>query len=53
MSKSAAIITIHRASAMNIRGRKRIADWMRRQANLLERHADQLSKRFTARYLYR
>ena len=51
--KSAAILTIHRAPEMSKRGRKAIADWLRRQADFLEHNADELSKRFTARYLYR
>ncbi len=51
--KSAAILTIHRAPAMSKRGRKAIAAWLRRQAGFLERNADELSNRFTARYLYR
>lgn len=50
--KSAAIVTIKDAPKMSRRGRKAIADWLRRQANFLETNADQLSNRFTARYLY-
>jgi hypothetical protein len=38
---------------MTKRGRKDVARWLRRQAGFLERHADQLSHRFTARYIYR
>ena len=52
-SKSAAIVTIHHASSMSTRGRKAVVAWLRRQAGFLERHSDQLSSRFTARYLYR
>ena len=51
--KSAAILTIHKAPEMSKRGRKAIANWLRRQADFLEHHADELSKRFTARYIYR
>ena len=51
--KSAAIVTIKDAAKMSPKGRKDIANWLRRQAAFLERSADQLSSRFTARYLYR
>ena len=51
--KSAAIVTIFKAPDMTKRGRKRIADWLRRQAGFLESNGDELSSRFTARYLYR
>jgi hypothetical protein len=50
--KSAAIITIHDAPSMTKRGRTAIARWMRRQADFLERESKNLSRRFTARYLY-
>ena len=49
---SAAIVTIKDAPNMTKRGRKQIAAWMRQQAGFLEQHADKLSRRFTARYLY-
>jgi hypothetical protein len=53
-NKSAAVLTIKRAPAMTKKGRKDIAAWLRRQANMLLRHGDQYSEtRFTARYLYR
>jgi hypothetical protein len=51
--KSAAIVTIKDAPNMTPAGRKRIAQWLRRQASFLERHAKELSPRFVARYLYR
>lgn len=51
--QAAAIITIKDAPNMTKRGAKNIANWMRRQASFLERHAANLSHRFTARYLYR
>ena len=52
--KSAAVVTIHRAPDMTNGGRKRIADWLRRQARLLEKHGRELSEtKFTARYMYR
>lgn len=37
---------------MSKKGRKDIADWLRRQAGFLERSGSLLSKRFTARYIY-
>jgi hypothetical protein len=51
--ESAAIVTIKRAADMSAKGRRDIARWLRRQAMFLERHAKELSPRFTARYLYR
>lgn len=50
--KSAAIITVHDAENMTAKGRRDIAKWMRRQADFLEQHGKEFSKRFTARYLY-
>lgn len=50
--QSAAILTIKDAPNMTKRGRKNIAMWLRRQAGFLDKHADKLSRRFTARYLY-
>lgn len=50
--KSAAIITIIDAPKMSKNGRKDIADWMRRTATFLEKHAAELSPRFRARYIY-
>lgn len=50
--KSAAICTVFDAASMTPRGRKDIARWLRRQASFVEKHADQLAKRYTARYLY-
>lgn len=51
--QSAAILTVRDAPGMTKRGRKQIAAWMRRQAAFFEKHGDNYSKRFTARYLYR
>jgi hypothetical protein len=51
-TKSAVILTIYDAPNMHTKGRKNIAAWLRRQTSFLERNAKQLSKRFTARYLY-
>ena len=50
--QTAAIITIKDAAKMNAKGRKRIANWLRSRAKLLEKHADLLSNRFTSRYIY-
>jgi len=52
--KSAAILTLKEPGRMSKRGRKDIADWLRRQAAYFLRHGDKYSEtRFTARYLYR
>ncbi len=51
--KSAAILTIFKAPEMTKRGRKQIAEWLRRQARFLEQNGDELASRFRARYLYR
>jgi hypothetical protein len=53
VEKSAAIITIKDAPEMTKRGRRQIAEWMRKQADFLEFEGKAFSKRFTARYLYR
>jgi hypothetical protein len=51
--KSAAILTIRDAAQMSRRGRKAIANWLRRHARFLESHGSDFSRRFTGRYLYR
>lgn len=51
--KSAAIVTIKDASKMTAKGRKKIANWLRGRAALLEKHGDLMSSRFTARYIYK
>jgi hypothetical protein len=51
--KSAAVITIKDAPEMTKAGRRKIAAWMRQQADFLEFEGKAFSKRFTARYLYR
>lgn len=52
-TKSAATLTLNKPGEMSKRGRKQIADWLRRQARDLEKLGDQYSsKRLTARYLY-
>lgn len=51
--KTAATVTIHRAPDMTRRGRKNIANWLRRQANFLEFDYAELSRRYTARWQYK
>ena len=51
--KRAATLTIHRAAEMSPTGRASVVAWLRRQASILSRHAPKLSRRYTARYLYR
>lgn len=50
--KTAAIVTVFRAPDMSTNGRRRIAEWLRRQASVLERNASKLARRYTARYIY-
>lgn len=50
--KSAAIVTIYRADEMTARGRRQIAAWLRRHAEMLTSEGKNYSKRFTGRYLY-
>lgn len=50
---SAAIITVKRASDMTKTGRRAIAKWLRRHADLLEREGHVYASRFTGRYIYR
>ncbi len=52
MNKSAVVLTIHDAADMHEQGKRDIANWLRRQADFLEAHADEYSSRYTARYLY-
>lgn len=51
-TKFVAIITIKDASRMSEHGRERIAAWLERQASFLRRSGSNLSKHFTARYVY-
>lgn len=51
--KRAAILTVFDAPVMTKRGRKRIAAWLRKQAEFLEHEGHVYAKRFTARYLYK
>jgi len=50
--KSAAVITVFNADMMTKQGRKRIAKWMREQAEFLEEFGPKYSWRFTSRYMY-
>jgi hypothetical protein len=50
MTKPIARLTLHRMSELPKRHRKKIASWLRRQAEFLEKDADKMSARFTARY---
>lgn len=49
--KSIARLVIHRAGEMSPYGREDIAQWLRKQAEQLERDGENYSKVFTARYL--
>lgn len=51
--KRAAILTIFDAPSMTKRGRRRIAMWLRKQAEFVEHEGHVYAKRFTARYLYK
>lgn len=51
--KAAAILTIFDAAAMTPKGRAEVVKWLTKQAVLLDQYPDQLSKRYTARYLYK
>jgi len=51
--KAAASLVIHEADEFTERGRKDVANWLRRQASALLREGANYSKRYTARYLYR
>jgi hypothetical protein len=50
--KSAAVLTIHRASDMSNEGRAAIAAWLVKQAEHLTEWGTEYQGRFTARYLY-
>lgn len=52
VEKSAAILTIKDAPNMSAKGKKEIAEWLRRQAKMLIKDGDKYAKNFTARYLY-
>lgn len=51
--KSAAVVTIRRPGSMTLAGRKAIANWLRKQASMLEEYGeDYTNKTYRARYLY-
>lgn len=51
-SRSAAVLTIHDAANMTIKGRSDIVAWLYRQIYAVEFNHKKLAKRYTARYLY-
>ena len=52
--ESAAIVTLRRVPAMSAKGRRQIAAWLRRQAEMLVAEGkDYTESTFTARYLYK
>lgn len=52
--KTAAVVTIKNAAMMSPAGARRVAKWLRKQAELLEtsKTRQALSDRYRARYLY-
>ena len=50
--KTAAVVTIFDAGKMSPAGRKRIAAWLRSQADMILTEGDNYSDRFRGRYLY-
>lgn len=52
--RSAAVLTIKDAPAMTDKGARQIAQWLRRQAAMIERPRERkaLADRYRARYLY-
>ena len=51
-TKEAARIVIVRGAEFTPSGRRRIAQWLRREATFLEKHADRMASRYTARWMY-
>lgn len=51
--KSAAVVTVFRATDMTTQGVNDVARWMERQARWLRKHAHECGPRFVARFLYR
>lgn len=51
--KVAAIVTIHDADKMSSKGRKDIANWLRRQSEFFVKYGKKLDKKFVARYVYK
>lgn len=52
MEKTAAVVTIHRASEMTAKGRNRIAKWLESRAKLLRKHSNLMAKRFVSTYSF-
>ena len=53
VEKSAAIITIKSPGKMTKRGRRDIAEWLRRHATWLLKHGDEYTNgRFAGRFIY-
>lgn len=52
MEKTAAVVTIFEGNQMSKKGRKMIADFLRKQADDFERYGHVYAKRFTHRYRY-
>ena len=48
---AAAVVTIRHGEKMNKAGRKRIATWLREQADFLVEHGPELAPGFRARYI--
>ncbi len=51
--KVAAALSVRDADKMEPKGRKQIAQWLRKQADALEAQGGDYAPRFRARYLYR
>ena len=52
MTKAAAVLTIRNAAKMSPQGRIDIAKWLDKQKKFFLDYPQELSPRFTARYLY-
>jgi len=52
MTKTAAIVTIKKASKMSPLGRQEIARWLRNQAKWLVKHGPEYCDTFHAKYYY-
>ena len=51
-SHIAASVVIYRGAEYNASGRRRIAQWLRRQAAFLEKHANRMAPKYTATWRY-
>jgi hypothetical protein len=52
MTKSAAVLTIFDAANMTTKGKKQIADWLRKQAKALIKDGNLYAKKCVIRYSY-